>query len=106
MSPSASKSGGAAVSRNRVERRPLAIRDLADIAVFLAEESGSDETAFRFLEAGENSFAGLATMSEMGATGNYVVSFSGLSCESGGVEPRAGRRSLFWDVPGRPFSAP
>ena len=53
MSPNASKSGRAAVSRNRVEKRPQAITDLADIAVFLAEESGSDEPAFRFLTAAD-----------------------------------------------------
>ena len=40
MSPSASRSGGAAVSRNRVEKRPQAIRDLVDIAVYLADVEG------------------------------------------------------------------
>jgi len=32
------------------------LRDLAEIAVYLAEESGSDELAFRFLDAAEASF--------------------------------------------------
>ena len=71
MSPSASRSGGAVVSRNRVEKRPQATRDLADIAVFLAEESGSDELAFRFLEATEASFERLAAMSGMGTARKY-----------------------------------
>src|SRR5712671_1739998 len=71
MSPSASRSDGAPVSRNRVEKRPHAIRDLADIAVYLAEESGSDELAFRFLDAAETSFESLATMSEMGTARKY-----------------------------------
>jgi len=71
MSPSASRSGGAAVSRNRVEKRPQATRDLADIAVYLAEESGSDEVAFRFLDAAEASFESLAVTPEMGSVRRY-----------------------------------
>lgn len=71
MSPSASRSDGAGVSRNRVEKRPQAIRDLADIAVYLADESGSDELAFRFLDAAEASFESLATRSEMGSARKY-----------------------------------
>ena len=59
------------VSRNRVEKRPHAIRDLADIAVYLADESGSDELAFRFLDAAEASFDSLAAMSEMGTARTY-----------------------------------
>jgi toxin ParE1/3/4 len=59
------------VPRNRVEKRPQAIRDLADIAVYLAEESGSDELAFRFLDAAEASFDSLAAMSEMGTSRTY-----------------------------------
>jgi toxin ParE1/3/4 len=43
------------VSRNRVEKRPQAIDDLATFAVYLAEAS----------------FESLATMSEMGAAGKY-----------------------------------
>jgi plasmid stabilization system protein ParE len=58
MSPSASRSDGAGESRKRVEKRPQAIRDLADIAVYLADESGSDELAFRFLDVAEASFVG------------------------------------------------
>ena len=71
MSPSASKSAGAGVSRNRVERRPQAISDLADIAVYLAEDSGSDEVAFRFLAAAAASFESLGAMPEMGTTKTY-----------------------------------
>jgi len=43
------------VSRNRVEKRPQAIRDLADIAVYLAEAS----------------FESLGAMSEMGTAMTY-----------------------------------
>jgi len=71
MLPSASRSGGAAVSRNRVEKRPQATRDLADIAVYLAEESGSDEVAFRFLAAAAASFERLAVTPEMGSVRRY-----------------------------------
>jgi len=59
------------VSRNRVERRRQAIRDLAGIAVYLAEESRSDELAFRFLDAAEASFESLAGMPEMGTARTY-----------------------------------
>jgi toxin ParE1/3/4 len=45
--------------------------DLATIAIYLAEESGSDEVAFRFLDAAEASFESLAAMSEMGAARKY-----------------------------------
>ncbi len=59
------------MSRNRVEKRPQATRDLADIAVYLAEESASDELAFRFLDAAEASFQSLAAMSGLGAAREY-----------------------------------
>jgi toxin ParE1/3/4 len=59
------------VARSRVDKRPLAIRDLADIAVYLAEESGSDDLAFRFLDAAEASFAKLAAMPAMGVAREY-----------------------------------
>lgn len=52
--------------RNLDEKRPKAIRDLSDIAVYLADESGSDDLAFRFLDAAEASFEQLAAMPEMG----------------------------------------
>ena len=71
MLPSASRSDGAGVSRNCVEKRPQAIRDLADIEVYLVEESGSDELAFRFLDAAEASFGSLGAMSEMGTARKY-----------------------------------
>jgi hypothetical protein len=45
------------VARSRVEKRPQEIKDLANIAVYLAEESGGDNLAFRFLDAAEASFA-------------------------------------------------
>lgn len=57
--------------RNRVDRRPQATRDLSDIAVYLAEESGTDELAFRFLDAAETSFENLAAMPEMGVARSY-----------------------------------
>jgi toxin ParE1/3/4 len=59
------------VSRSRVEKRPQATRDLADIAVYLAEESGSDEVAFRFLDAAEASFESVGAMPGMGAPRAY-----------------------------------
>lgn len=55
------------MTRNLAEKRPRAIRDLSDIAVYLADESGSDDLAFRFLDAAEASFERLAAMPEMGA---------------------------------------
>ena len=38
MSPNASRNAGAVVARNLVEKRPRAIQDLSDIAVYLAFE--------------------------------------------------------------------
>lgn len=54
------------MSRKRVEKRPQAIVDLANIAIYLAEENGSDEVAFRFLDAAEASFESLTATPEMG----------------------------------------
>jgi plasmid stabilization system protein ParE len=59
------------VARSRVDKRPQTIRDLADIAVYLARESGSDDLAFRFLDAAEVSFAKLAAMPAMGVAREY-----------------------------------
>ena len=59
------------MARRLVERRPRAIRDLSDIAVYLAEESGSDDLAYRFLDAAEASFENLASMARMGAQREY-----------------------------------
>jgi plasmid stabilization system protein ParE len=59
------------VATSRVDRCPQALRDLAEIAVYLAEESDNDELAFRFLDAVEASFAELAAMPEMGAPREY-----------------------------------
>jgi toxin ParE1/3/4 len=60
------------VARSRVDKRPQAIRDLADIAVYLAQEGGIDDLAFRFLDAAEASFAKLATMPAMGVAREYL----------------------------------
>ncbi len=57
--------------RSRVEKRPRAIQDIVEIAVHLADESGNDEQAFRFLDAAEASFGDLAAMPEMGAPRKY-----------------------------------
>ncbi len=54
--------------RSRVEKRPLASRDVVEIALYLAEESGSEEIAARFLDAAESSFEQLSVMPEVGAT--------------------------------------
>ena len=51
-SPGAWRNGGAAVARVRVRKRPQAIQDLADIAPYLAEESGNHELGFRQIESG------------------------------------------------------
>lgn len=61
------------MARSRVDKRPQAIRDLADIAVYLAEESGSDDLAFRFLDAAEASFEQLIAMARMGLPGSAVI---------------------------------
>jgi toxin ParE1/3/4 len=58
------------VARSRVDKRPQAIRDLADIAVYLAEER-SDDLAFRFLDAAEASFKQLTAMPAMGVARKY-----------------------------------
>ena len=55
--------------RSRVEKRPRAIQD---IAVYLAEESGTDELALRFIDAAESSFEELAAMPAMGAARQYT----------------------------------
>ena len=47
------------------------MRDLADIAVYLAEESGSDDLAFRFLDAVEASFDRLIATPAMGVARKY-----------------------------------
>ena len=57
--------------RNRVEKRPQAINDLLDAALYLAEESGSEELAFKFIDAAEGTFQQLADMPEMGATREF-----------------------------------
>jgi toxin ParE1/3/4 len=59
------------VARSRVDKRPQAIRDLADIAVYLSQKSGIDHLAFRFLDAAESSFEQLAAMPEMGLKREY-----------------------------------
>jgi toxin ParE1/3/4 len=59
------------VARRIVEKRPQALRDLSDIAVYLAEENGNDDVAFRFLAAAEASFKHLAVTPEMGVAREY-----------------------------------
>ena len=59
------------MARSLVEKRPQAIRDLSDIAVYLAEESGNDDLAFNFLAAAEASFEQLAAMPAMGVAREY-----------------------------------
>ena len=54
MSPNASRNAGVFVGRSLVEKRHEAIQDLSDIAIYLAEQSGRDSLAFRFIEAAEN----------------------------------------------------
>ena len=59
------------MARSLVKKRPQAIRDLSDIAVYLAEESGSNDLAFRFLDAAEATFEHLAVMPAMGVVREY-----------------------------------
>jgi toxin ParE1/3/4 len=59
------------VARSLVEKRPQAIRDLIDIAVYLAQESGSDDLAFRFLAAAETSLEQLAALPATGVAREY-----------------------------------
>ena len=66
------RNDGALVARSLVERRPQAIRDLADIAVYLAEESGNHDAAYSFLAAAEASFEQLAAMPAMGVAREYL----------------------------------
>ena len=73
MSPNASGNDGAVVRRSVVRKRPQAIRDLCDIAVYLAEESGNEELAYRFLDTAETAFRQLAAMPEMGAARTAMV---------------------------------
>jgi toxin ParE1/3/4 len=48
-----------------------AFRDLSDIAVYLAVESGSDDLANRFLDAAEATFEHMAAMPSMGVLRLY-----------------------------------
>jgi toxin ParE1/3/4 len=59
------------VATSLVEIRPRAIRDLADIAAYLAEESANDALACRFLDAAESSFKQLAALPEIGMKRKY-----------------------------------
>ena len=59
------------MARSLVEKRPQALRDLSDIAFYLAEESGNDDVAFRFLAAAEAGFKNLAAMPAMGVAKEY-----------------------------------
>ena len=70
--PNAWKNIGVVVARSLVEKRPQALQDLSDIAVYLATESGDDDLGFRFLTAAETSFERLVTMPSMGAARDYI----------------------------------
>lgn len=59
------------MATSRVEKRPQVLRDLVEIAIYLAEESGNDDLALRFLDAAEASFDELSAMPEMGAARTY-----------------------------------
>ena len=59
------------MARRLVEKRPQTLRDLSDIAIYLAEESGNDEVAFTFLAAAEACFEHLAAMPAMGVAREY-----------------------------------
>ena len=59
------------MARSLVRKCPRALRDLSDIAVYLAEESGTEDLAFRFLDAADASFDDLAAMPAMGAARDY-----------------------------------
>jgi len=62
------------MARSLVEKRPQAIQDLSDIALYLADQSGRDDLAFHFLDAAESSFEDLAAMPTMGTARDYVDS--------------------------------
>jgi len=74
MSPNASRDDGAIMARSLVEKRPQAIQDPSDIALYLADQSGRDDLAFHFLDAAESSFEDLAAMPTMGTARDYVDS--------------------------------
>ena len=59
------------MARKLVSARPQAIQDLADIAVYLAEESGNEDLAFRFLDAAGEGLEHLAEMPGLGVTREY-----------------------------------
>lgn len=59
------------MARSRVEKRPQVLRDLVAIAVYLADQSGTDDLAFRFLESAEANFERLATMPNLGVSRDY-----------------------------------
>ena len=60
------------MARRLVDKLPQALRDLADIAVYLAEESESDALALRFLDMVEACFEQLAEMPELGVKRKYL----------------------------------
>ena len=60
------------MARSLVEKRPQALRDLSDIAIYLAEESGNNDVAFRFIAAAEASFEHLAATPAMGVAKEYL----------------------------------
>ena len=89
---------------NQVTRRPSAIRDLVEQALYLEEQAGL-EVAERFLEAAEDAFTDLAHMPGMGRRRelpspqfadvrqwairgfeNYLVFYRPITGSAGGVE--------------------
>lgn len=81
----------------RVERSPDAEQDLVEIGVYIAEQSGSEEVAYRLLETIAETCDLLATYPEMGevrkefvtgeyrsfSVGNYVIYYRPMT---GGVQ--------------------
>lgn len=57
------------MGRRLVEKRPGAIQDLVDTALYLAETSENDALAFRFLDAAQATFERLVAMPALGAPG-------------------------------------
>ena len=80
-----------------VERSPDAEQDLIEIGVYIAEQSGNEETAYRFLDTIDETCALLARHPEMGelreefstglyrsfTVGNYVIFYRAIP---GGVQ--------------------
>lgn len=57
--------------RRRVEKRPQALDDILEIAAYLAEKSGEEALAYRFLDAVESTCDQLTANPEIGTTRGY-----------------------------------